>query len=371
MSHRPLVRTASLLIATLATGTLGGCAWILDDEGFVQDRSDEYREARTTRAPEIPDDLDASAIQDTMFIPEVGGMDRYLAQTEYELPRPATLFTREEDRGVRIQRFEGDSWIVAPDPPATVWPRVKQFLSDNGVAVAEERPGAGLIETGWIELDGDEYRDVVRATLAEAGADARYQRLRLSVEQAVRRGATEIHLRQFGGEGETDAVDWGTGSTDDDAATALLAELAGYLAAEVGGGISFVAQSIATEAKAELIRRRDAPPALRLRLDFPRAWATVATALANASIHVDERDQGDAVYRIRFNEAQFRGDEGSWLSGLFDFGSDDPSAEGDPYTLRLEPVSDGYDVRVVDTSGDPVDRDQGEQILSVLREFAS
>lgn len=369
VARRFLPAVAPTLTAALLAG-LGGCSWLLDDEGFVQDRSQEYREARPTRPLEVPGDLDSDAIDEMMFVPEVGGMEQYLAQAEYELPRPATLFTREEDRGVRIQRFDGNAWIVAPDPPSAVWPRVKQFLSDNGVGVAGEYPEAGRIETAWIELDGSEYRDVVRSTIDDAGDPLRYQRLRLSIEQAVRRGATEIHLRQYGSPDDAD-VDWAAGSTDADVESALLAELAGYLAADVGGGVSFVAQTIATESKAELLRRRDAPPSLRLRLGFPRAWATVSSALDNAEIFVADSDRADAVYRIRFNEAQFRGEETGWLSGLFDFGSDDPEAQGDPYTLRLAPVSDGFDVLVVDESDRPVDRDRSEQILAVLREFAS
>jgi hypothetical protein len=40
--------------------------------------------------------------------------------------------------------------------------------------------------------------------------------------------------------------------------------------------------------------------------------------------------------------------------------------------LRLEAGDDGYDAVIFDEAGErPVDRETGEQILTVLREFAS
>ncbi len=157
-----------------------------DDEGLIRNRDDDYRDARTVPPPEVPADLDGSGIRDSMFVPEVSGMDAYLAQEDFELPRPATLFAPEEERQVRIQRFGDDEWVVAPDPPSVVWPRVKQFLSDNGVAIVRETPETGVLETEWITIEARSYRDVVRATLAQ-GSPEPLQGLRLRVEQAVRR----------------------------------------------------------------------------------------------------------------------------------------------------------------------------------------
>ncbi|MEE4298785.1 MAG: outer membrane protein assembly factor BamC [Pseudomonadales bacterium] len=364
-------RAALFLLSLAAGGT--GCSWILDDEGLIQDRRNEYREAQLARVPDVPEDLDGSSIREMMPVPQVSGMDRYLAQETFELPRPATLFAREEDRGVRIQRFGGDSWIVAPDPPSLVWPRVKQFLSDNGVAVAEEDPAAGVMVSDWFPFDeASGYGDLVRSALVEGGARQPWQRLQLRVEQAVRRGATELHVIQVGRDAPSGLPDFSAGSTDEQAGMRLLGSLAEYLAAELGGaGVSFVAQSIATEAKAEIVRRTNAPPTLRLRLSAGRAWATVATALENAEIPVESTDEEAGVYRIRYDERQFRGEEQGWLARVFDSRSDDPAASGDPYVLRLEARQEGFELLVLDERERDVDRETGEQILSVLREFAS
>lgn len=365
----PVVRLRMLALLAAILWLATGCSWILDDKGLIQDRRNEYREARTSRIPDVPADLDSSRIHDAMVVPEVPGMAKYRKQDDFELPRPATLFAREEDRGVRIQKFDGNAWIVAPDQPALVWPRVMQFLSDNGLEVASENPEAGIIETDWVQVKDTDYRDVVRSTVRKDGGAGTWQQLRLRIEQAVRRGATEVHLEQAGGQAPGGAVDWSAGSTNPAIAADLLNELAGYLAADVAAGVSFVAQDIAAESKAELIRDSEGPPALLLRLQFARAWATVNTALDNAEIPIESSDQADRSYHVRYNPAQFRGDKPGWFSHLFDFARSNPN--GRTYLLRLVPVDQGFDVRVFADDGSDVDRETSEQILSVLREFAS
>ena len=367
-------RTSSVGAALLlALGALqSGCSWILDDEGLIQDRRQAYRTARAVTPPQVPDDLDGEAIAELMPIRDIGGMDRYRAQEVYELPRPTTLFAREEDRGVRIQSFSGDAWIIAPDPPASVWPRVKQFLSDNGVSVLSEDPEAGLMITNWIQISEPSYPDLVRSTLVNTGAVGPWHQLELRIEQAVRRGSTELHVTQAGRPTPSGRPDFEAGSTSDEAEQELRSLVAEYLAAELGGaGVSFVAQTIAAESKAEIVRRSNAPPLLLLRLPADRAWATVSAALENAEIGVVDSDRDALRYDIRFNELQFRGEEPGWFARFFDFGSDDPTAEGDPYRIALREGSDGFEVFVLDEDDGEIDRETSEQILSVLREFAS
>lgn len=366
LSHE--ARIATLLLG--AVTVLSGCGWLGGDSGWFRDREGEYREARPVPPPVIPSDLSDRAIGDAMFIPEVPGMERYLAQDDFELPRPATLFAREEDRGVRIQRFGDDSWVVAPDPPSLVWPRILQFLADNGIAVIREQPEAGVLESQWIEISDERYRDVVRSVLAaEAQGEPPQHRLRLHVGQAVRRGATEIGITHMATAFAGEEVPWPEQSTSPAAEEALLGELAGYLAAEVGvGGISLRAQTIAAEPKAEVMAGRDRPPVLRFRLDYDRAWATVATALDNAEIPVIERDSERGTYQISFDESQFRGEEPGWFRRTFTFRRSQPET----FTLKLETGTDGHDLKVLSASGDSAaDRDQSEQVLNILREFAS
>lgn len=351
--------------------SVGGCSWLFGDSGYFRDREGDYREARTEPPPSVPEDLSDAALGESMHIPPATGMDRYRAQSEYEVPRPSTLFARETDRSVRIQRFDRDAWIVAPDTPPQVWPRVLQFLADNGVRVAREEPEDGILITEWLELTDSGYRDVVRSVLAEQGGDEPYHRLRLQVSQAVRHGATEVSLDHYAGDTTYERVDWPEHSVSERAAESLLNELAGYLAAQVGqGGVSLLAQNIATEPKAEVMLAPDSEPMLRLRLDQRRAWATIGSALNNAEIEVLESSSSDGRYRIRYDESQFQGDEPGWFARTFAFLTGGPRV--DELVLQLTPAPDGYNLEVFLEDGEQrPSSEYAEEVLTVLREFAS
>ena len=60
------VRARTACTVLMLAAAASGCSWILDDEGLIQDRRNEYREARMTTAPEIPADLTGNNIQETM-----------------------------------------------------------------------------------------------------------------------------------------------------------------------------------------------------------------------------------------------------------------------------------------------------------------
>ena len=49
-----------------------------------------------------------------------------------------------------------------------MWPKLKQFLADNGVAVAYDAPENGRLNTGWLRVEQTQYRDVIRTLLRDA-----------------------------------------------------------------------------------------------------------------------------------------------------------------------------------------------------------
>jgi len=363
-------------LAGCLLGTLSGCGWLLDDEGFIQDRRNAYRDAQSVPPPEVPRDLSATQIESMMVVPEVP-MGTYRRSADFETPRPATLFARREERQVRIQTLGDRRWIVAPAEPDVVWPRIKQFLADNGVPITEENPREGEIVTDWLEVEDSGYQDIVRRVIAteRAAQERPYHRLRLRLERAVRDGASEIHLAHeavteppsgSGGDARDPAGD--DANAAGGAENTLLSELATYLAADVAGsGVSFLAQTVAAEEKAAIVRDDGGHPRLRLRLDYARAWATVSTALENASVPVQEAEREAGRIRIRFDSERFdREDEPGFWSRLF--GGGDAQA----LTLRLAENADAYDLEVYeeDAAG-RAPPELAERVLSVIREFAS
>ncbi len=365
------------LIFALTTVFLIGCSWFNDDKGIFVNRSDDYLDSVESAGLVIPEDLDSQRVEDPFPIPPTPDQ----INAEYfpdRPPRPDALFASDNRDEVRIQSLGDRRWLVIPEPPNRVWPKVKQFLSENGIGIAAENPTYGRMDTEWLEIDDREYRDVVRAELRdarqEAGLTVGRDRLLLRVEQGLRERSSEVHLRH-----ENDALFTPQDKVVDlnsliseiaSVELAVLTEIGAYIAAKVSEQtVSMVAQDISTGVKSAIMRDERGDPILRLNLDYDRAWATVGQALTRADVEVLSLDQVEGVYYVSIPDSLFTGQEPSWISNLNPFGGG-----GDVHELQLHVTAltdSAFQVFVLDAEANRVDRDLSQQVLSMLREFAS
>jgi outer membrane protein assembly factor BamC len=376
--RRPPVLRRVLILAWLVLGT-AGCGWLSDDRGIFVDRRDDYLEAEEGEVVVVPEDLNDESIGDPFPIPPTP------AQSDAEFypfkpPLPDAIYGDDKRESVRIQTLGDRRWLVIPEPPATVWPKIKQFLTDNGVSIVAEQPTIGRLDSQWLALSDSSYRDIVRSVLKDARAedaqvtDDTEERVLIRVEQGIQDRTSEVHLRHQRSADRLVPVP----APDDIAALSsasfpaeqeMLNELGAFVAARVAEQtVSMVAQSISTQPKSVMERATGGAPALRLNLDFDRAWATVGQALANAEIAVDDANEDAAAYAVTVTEATFTGDEPGFFGRMFSFGSDDQALR-----LQLSPAAgaDGaWWVQVTDEAGAAVDRELAQQLLVLLREFA-
>ena len=375
-----------MALTFLSVSMVAGCGWFSDDKGFFVNRSDDYIDAREGPALVIPEDLDQS-IEDPFPIPVIPEQQnaRFYAGRP---PLPGTIYAADNRDEIRIQRLGERIWLVVPEPPTTVWPKIKQFLADNGVAVGSEAAGQGRITTEWLTIADEQYRDVVRTVLREArrvdDPDARFggsDRLLLRVEQGLRELTSEIHVRQ-----QTDRV----AIVNPDAIVDLepvtselpsaerqfLNELGAYIAARVAEQtVSMVALEIAGQEKAELGRDNAGNPVLRLFLDSERTWATLDQALDAATVDVIELDRVAGTCLIRIPDTAFTGPVAEKRRGFF--GRLNPFSGrrgGDPVAeviLRIEREEDrSFAVSVHGVNGEPVSDDFRQDVLVLIREYA-
>jgi outer membrane protein assembly factor BamC len=366
-----------LCIALLLVGATG-CRWLGGDRVFP-DRSGEYIEVTENRPLVIPDGLDTRRVQDPYPIPPI--TDRLRPEFyPRSPPRPDAIYANDNRDEVRIQRLGSRLWLVIPEPPTTVWPKVRQFLAENGIEVAWEAPGRGRMDTAWLTIDDQPYRDVIRLAMRDgkqqADMDGGVDRLRLRVEPGLRERTSEIHLRyensEFSAPGPEALIDLrGTASHLFSIERDVLNELGAYIAARVAEQtVSMVAQEIGSGVKSQLELDADGDPVLRLRLDFERAWATVNQSLSRADIDVSEVDERAGVLRVTVPEDLNM--VGQSERGLFRrmFSWRKPDLRD--LQLRLSPTDDGeYVLYALNHDGRALDREFGQQVLVLIREFAS
>ena len=356
----PGLGSVAQFCALAALVLVAGCGWW----GGAERAAHPYLLAQPGDALEVPSDLAGVTIEDTWPIPEI---DEHPLARVYpgEAPRPDIFVGREDRDAVKIQRLGERRWVVVADPPELVWPVVKQFLTDANVEIAGEDPPEGVIDGGWLKIAGGSETDIIRTSLRTAREESSVaegkDRMRFRVEQGIRRGSTEIHVRH-----ENDSLmgvgdDFPETSAIPSAEEAILGEFGSYYAAGVASGtVSMVGRDVATESKARVERNEAGYPVLRLNVDFDRAWATVNQALGRAEIEVTMQDRDSAMIEAIMPP------EGGTIRLL-----QGRSQRPKPVRIRINPAEEGYVVRVIDQADDPVAVELSERVLAVLREFAA
>ena len=364
------MRSLRRLVTVAVPWALAGCAWLNDDSGLVRNSANDYLEARETRPLVIPADLGASPVRDSWSIPNIE--EKPLARHFPDrAPRPDAIF-REDDDAVKIQKLGGRQWLVVGDAPATVWPVVRQFLADNGVAVADEFPRAGRIDGQWLRVAGDAWRDVVRTAIQEAKPDAEgdgQERIRFRIEHGIAEGSSEIHVRYENENLAAPTDGWPPQSASEAVEEKLLHEFGAYYGAGIAiESVSMVALDIAGERKAVVERDAQGHPLLRLNVDFDRAWAVVGQALQRAELTVTEVERDAGLFQVEVSPRQLTGGGRSFLSRFL------PGGDGggtQPFDIRIAASGEAQLVQVFQAEGERAPQDVSQQILVMLREFAS
>jgi outer membrane protein assembly factor BamC len=364
------------LLVVIITLFVAGCGWLNDDKGIFINRADDYIDIVEREPLVIPEDLESDRVEDPFPIPPTPEQ----LNAEYypgRPPRPDAIYANDNRDEVRIQRLGDRRWLVIPEPPTTVWPKVKEFLSENAVAIDAENPAFGRIDTEWLQLGDEEYRDVIRSLLSDARKDADQRvgrdRLRIRVEQGLRERTSEVHVRHENdamGVPRVEIIDLGLVESQIPAAEVeVLSEIGAYIAAKVSEQtVSMVAREISTAAKSSLERDEQGDPILRLALDYDRAWATVGQALTRAEVEVTSLDQIVGIYYVVLQDSLLTGEEPGWFASFSIFGGKN---EHD-LQLHVRETSDAaYQVSVMDAEAKPVDRELSKQVLIMLREFAT
>ncbi|MYB39581.1 MAG: outer membrane protein assembly factor BamC [Gammaproteobacteria bacterium] len=350
-----------VLGACAATALVAGCGWWTSEERSPY----PYLNAEPGGTLEVPTDLVGVTIEDTWPIPDID--DHPLARVyPGQAPRPEIFVGREDRDAVKIQRLGERRWVVVADPPELVWPVVKQFLTDASVAIAGEDPPQGVIDGGWLDIAGSDSEDIIRSSLRTAREEADVtdgrDRVRFRVEQGIRRGSTEIHLRHENDPMLQPQDTLAEASAIPSAEESILGEFGSYYAAGVASEtVSMVGRDVATESKARVERDEAGHPVLRLNVDFDRAWATVSQALSRADVDVLREDRDAALIEAMVEPA------GVGVARLLR----GRSQRARPVRIRITPGDDGYVVNVLSLEGAPVAVELSERVLAVLREYAA
>ncbi|HSC76442.1 MAG TPA: outer membrane protein assembly factor BamC [Pseudomonadales bacterium] len=347
--------------------TLSGCGFFFGPEGVFRDRGDDYLKAEVTAPIKLPEGNEGERIGQLFVIPKAGNPNVRLPE-EFTVPKPASSDRVTEQRNeVKIQKLGERRWIDINNPPGEVWPGVHGFLEERGIALADQNPTSGTLETVWLSLKDD-----------ASGADTAMgkDRYRIELEPGLRSNTTEIHVLQMTASGAAgERMMWPSQSTNPDRETWMIKELAAYLAKDNASQASMLAQAIgSSEPRVALL---DVPePNLSMRVDYSRAWVSVNGSLNRDGFHVDNANREQGQWQVTYSTAAAKanGDEGHEEPGIFarvakffDFGlgeSDEP--ESYRVLLQQQP-EDTVRVTVRDSKGESLPQSDADRLLRRIR----
>lgn len=283
----------ALILASMGF-LLSGCGMFFGDEGVFRNREGDYLKADNIPPLVLPAGKHSEAMGELYPIPPITATDFGYDpdSNDNEIPRPMPLSANLEQENVKIQRVGGESWILLNASAGEVWPRIRNFLNVNNLAVSRADIGRGIIETSWMQFKTDL---------------STYDRYRLQIDQGVQPETTEVHITHMSvPKSEKPSADlaWPRKSVNAEREKWLLDELAATLASETAeGGTSLLAQSIGGSVKASLTMLRG-EPAMLVKLDRVRAFATLAYAAKQDGFFTFEADADAALYYVHFRDPE-------------------------------------------------------------------
>ena len=372
-------------IITLATtlSILSACTTTVDN--LLPDRRPDYRQSRTEDPLEVPPDLTASTIDDTLVVPELNPTaSASLSDYASERAGSQRLVTDEtvlqDQPGMQLQRDGEQRWLVVQQAPEQLWPKIKEFWTDNGLPLAREEPRIGIMETNWLENRADIPSGPIRAILSRV-IDFAYSaptrdKFRVRLERVPDGSGTEVYLTHYGVEevvqselagrrgSTTDVALWQSRPRDPELEAEMLNRLMVHLGASERQAATQLAEATSPQGpRARLLG--DDGAMLVIEEDYAHAWRLVGLALDGSNFVVEDQDRAQGLYVVEYSDPLDDGKEKGFLSRLA-FWKNDPPPQGIRYQVRLAGRGPQTLVVVHNAEGQPDNSRTAQLILDSL-----
>ena len=370
-----LGRRAAVAVAVVTMAGCGGASYF--DSTKV-----EYKTSSKLPPLDIPPDLTAPARDERHEIPDANptGTATFSAYSAERTgaPKPgATGILPDVDR-LKLERSGTERWLVVPEPPEKVWPKVKEFWQETGFLIKTEQPEVGVMETDWAEDRSKIPQDGIRNLIGRF-ADGLYssgqrKKFRTRLERGTQPDTTEIYISHRGmvetyvnQPRDSNTTTWTARPSD----PGLEAEFLRRMMVRFGMSEARAKGELAAPRKderAKIVGAEGGPSAIELAEPFDRAWRRVGLVLDRAGFTVEDRNRAKGFYFVRYVglEADLKKDEGFLSKLAFWRSAPDPKAE--QYRVLVKDRNDLSEIQVLNKEGNPDPSETARKILSLLQQ---
>ena len=350
-------RLVGLSALALVISSTSGCGWLWGEEGYFRDRGSDYMQVQRAPVMQVPEGIQTRSLEPLLPIPDHVA-DARLAE-KFELPRPNALEVREQTSDFSLQKTGATSYLVAQRMPAEVWPIVREYLTDNGVVLAEERVQTGELVGAW------QRPQALSAGLSRNVPNADEVRVRVRVEPGVQRGTSEIFVATATRNAGEQATGWDTQNQE-----GLAKNLLANVQSASSGSVSLlVARDYDAPERVSLTADGSGNPVLSLDTDLNRAWSSVGRALEKANVRVEDLNRTSGVYYINLAEAAKEEDKPGFISRMLGRGDSakDIEARAERYQVRLSEVAGRVHISVEKDLNTVAPAETAREILDLIQ----
>ena len=359
----------SLLALVALTALQAGCSSL---DSATDDKVDYRSTATKAKALEVPPDLTQLA-RDTRYQPQGGVISASAAGAAPAVgtaPKPAVALNAQDN--MRIERQGQFRWLVVPQTPEALWPQLRAFWEQRGLAIAVEDAKAGIIETTWAEnrakLPVDAIRNTIGRFFGNVYDTGERDRYRMRVERTAT--GSEVYIAHRGVEevytgDRRENTTWRGRPSDPQLEAELLARLMVSLGAKdiPTAQATITAATTAPQAPARA-RALTGGAALEVDDPFDRAWRRVGLALDRGGFTVEDRDRTQGLYYVRYVDPKSAGKEepGFWSRLM---GETNPLA-AIRYRIAVKASGEKTVVAVLTSAGATDVGENGQRIATAL-----
>ncbi|SIT70978.1 Beta-barrel assembly machine subunit BamC [Ectothiorhodosinus mongolicus] len=319
---KPKKMMLAVALACAGSLSLAGC-------GLLGDRDPTSREAQT-RALEVPPDLIPPSVDPSFRIPEIGegrvaASQMPAGQRESGITQTATVArVLPVPDGMEIRREGSVRYLHVNAAADELWPAMRNFFREQGLALTVDAPERGVFETDWVQTRaGLPQEGGLRSLIARVfgdGYDANMRnqfRVRVEPESAEassifvsHRGAEEVAERE-------DLIRWAMVPADPEAEAQMLVQIMNHLAGiqtdePAATGMQFVDVGPAVRLVSDAT-----PPYVEVQGEFEPTWRRLGVMLDRASLLVDDVDRSNGIYYVTYRPERDQAERTGFLGRVF------------------------------------------------------
>lgn len=365
-------RGAAAASALLAIGLLAGCSSIKSKlEG---DRID-YKSA-DVNAPslEVPPDLTQLTREGHYVVPGTA-----VTASSYQVGQAASNATPVAALAVgdvRIERADGQRWLVINRPADKLWDPVRDFWQESGFLLTLDEANLGIMETDWAENRAKIPQDFIRRTLGRVleslYSTSERDRFRTRLERRTD-GGTNIYITHRGmeevltasktGDTKGDSTVWQPRASDPELEAEFLRRLMLKLGVAQEQSRAVVAAGGASRKTSRLTTVNNLP-VVQIDEGFDRAWRRVGLALDRTGFTVEDRDRSKGTYFVRYVEPTTNKSEPGFFSKLFSAAAATPAPL--KYRITVQSIGENTTVSVLNAQGIAESSANAQRIVKVI-----